>query len=261
MNKFRKQFCAVLCSIIIAFVSLIYAEEEKLLNPLPDTTKGDTISTLTLEQSQISIAKKSIKKAFFLSLLVPGTGELYVGEKFWAKRFFLSEGVIWGTALVFNIQGKIKRDDYHLYVRQKAGVHSTREDDKYYENIYKYESSEECNEDYRRKAREEYPDNLEAQKDYLSDKLYGPEDAWQWTNPADWDFYRGLRVSSREAFQRVSYCVWVALLNRLISSVNAARLAKGHNKKTLQKSESLLPLKIELKVSRGKPGLIITGKF
>ncbi|MCU0606373.1 MAG: hypothetical protein MUF78_02860 [Candidatus Edwardsbacteria bacterium] len=175
--------------------------------------------------------RKSIKRAFFMSLVVPGAGEYYVGAKRYTAGFLAAEGLIWSFALVSKFQGDMWRRDYRGYAAQRADANHSREDDDYYRDVYEYPNSDWYNEDQWRQARDLYPDDLAAQAAYVSDKLYGEADAWRWRTDGDWNRYRELRVRSRNALQRISYAAGSALLNHLLSAVNAARVARRYNKR------------------------------
>jgi len=174
--------------------------------------------------------RKSTKKAFFLSLLVPGSGEYYVEKKGYAKGFITAEAMIWSAALFNKYQGDMWRRDYISYAAQQAGSNSARTDDFYYQNVYEWPNSYWYNEDQWRQARELYPYDPAAQQIYVADKLYSSDDAWEWKDYDQWYYYRGLRVKSRNALHRISYSFGASILNHLLSAVNAARLAKRFNK-------------------------------
>ena len=178
--------------------------------------------------------KKSARKAFFLSLLVPGSGEYYVGQKGYTKGFVAAEAVIWSAALFNKYKGDIWRRDYIAYAAQQAGSNPGRDDDFYYQNVYEWPNSYWYNEDLVRQARELFPYDPAAQQAYVADKLYSAEDSWEWKDENQWYYYKGLRVKSRNALHRVSYSVGASLLNHMLSAVNAARLAKRFNKKPIK---------------------------
>lgn len=201
-------------------------------------TASDTNKTVTAHNDDKTIIprkiKKSARKAFFLSLLVPGSGEYYVGYKNYAKGFIGAETVIWTVAVYNKYQGDMRRRDYIAYAAQQAGSNPGRTDDFYYQNVYEWPNSYWYNEDQWRQARELYPYDPAAQQAYVSDKLYSSEDSWEWLNEGQWYYYRGLRVKSRNALHRISYSLGASVLNHMLSAVNAARLAKRFNKKKTQ---------------------------
>lgn len=184
------------------------------------------------------VAKKSLKKAFFLSLLIPGAGEYYAGAKSQAKVFLGTEALIWSFAGISKFRGEMWKRDYRNYAAQHAGANPDRTEDIYYQNVYEYSSSYWYNEDIWAEARMIYPDDPAAQETYVSGLLYGPADSWTWTSRDDWYSYRELRVKSQESLHRISYSFGAALVNRLLSSVNAARLAKRYNKNRFNKAEA-----------------------
>jgi len=182
--------------------------------------------------------KKSVRKAFFLSLLVPGSGEYYVGQKSYTKGFAAAEVVIWSAALYNKYQGDMRRRDYIAYAAHQSGSNPDRTDDMYYQSVYEWPNSTWYNEDQWRQARDLYPYDPAAQQAYVADKLYSSEDSWDWQNYDQWYYYRGLRVKSRNALHRISYSVGAAVLNHMLSAVNAARLAKHFNKQKIKLSQT-----------------------
>lgn len=182
-----------------------------------------------------SAGRKSIKKAFFMSLLIPGAGEYYVGQKGYARGFLTAEGLIWSFALISNFQGRIWRNDYIGYAAQEAGSNPGRRDEQYYKDIYEWPNSAWYNEYQWVLARDLYPDDPAAQAAYVADKLYTGADAWEWTTMEEWERFRGLRVKSESAFRRVTYAAGAAVLNHLLSAVNAARVAKRYNSRAAKK--------------------------
>lgn len=181
--------------------------------------------------------RKSIKKAFFMSLVLPGAGEYYAGAKTQAKVFLGAEAMIWSFAAFNKFQGEMWKRDYRNFAAQQAGANPEQTEDIYYQNIYEYPSSYWYNEDIWAEARMIYPDDPQAQEAYVAGLLYGSPDDWAWQTQADWYQYRGLRVRSQEALHRISYSYGAAILNHILSAVNAARLTKRYNKNRLKRAE------------------------
>jgi hypothetical protein len=189
---------------------------------IPDTT-ASAMAAVPGKTVVPKKLKKSARKAFFLSLLVPGSGEYYVGQKGYTKGFVAAEAVIWSAALYNKYQGDIRRRDYISYAAQQAGSNSSRTDDFYYQNVYEWPNSYWYNEDQWRQARDLYPYDPAAQQAYVADKLYSPEDAWEWQDYGQWEKYRSLRVKSRNSLHWISYSVGAAVLNHMLSAVNKQR--------------------------------------
>ena len=203
---------------------------------ITDTAKPDVVA----DSGKTIVPKKhrkSARKAFFLSLLIPGSGEYYVGQKGYTKGFVAAEAVIWSAALYNQYQGDMRRRDYIAYAAQQAGSNPGRTDDFYYQNIYEWDNSFWYNEDQWRQAIALYPYDPAAREAYVADKLYSEEDSWDWQNDDQMNYYRGLRVKSRNYLHRVSYSVGASVLNHMLSAVNAARLAKRYNKQGAKLSQ------------------------
>jgi len=66
--------------------------------------------------------QRSVAKAAALSLLVPGAGQFYVGDKMRAIPFFLVDVAGWATYLGFHSQGEKRERDYRTYADQHWDV-------------------------------------------------------------------------------------------------------------------------------------------
>jgi hypothetical protein len=205
--------------------------------------------------------RKSVKKAFFLSLAVPGAGEYYTGNARYTRGFLTAEGVVWSVWLLSNFQERMWRRDYIGYAAQEAGSNPTRDDDAYYTDLYEWPNSDWYNEYQWAEARDLYPNDPAAQASYVADKLYTGADSWEWQTTDDWDYFRSLRVKSLNSKQRKNYAMGAALLNRLLSAVNAARLAKSYNKAQARKRRSL-ELDLNLyPTPEGRLAVAMSGRF
>lgn len=216
-------------------------------SPRSDSLRINTVEIMPLlvplQEDSVSrtgrtrVPKKSLKKAFFMSLVLPGAGEYYAGAKTQAKAFLGAEALIWSFAAFNKFQGEMWKRDYRNFAAQQAGANPEQTEDIYYQNVYEYPSSYWYNEDLWAEARMIYPDDPQAQETYVIGLLYGSPDDWAWQTQSDWYQYRGLRVRSQEALHRISYSYGAAILNHLLSAVNAARLTKRYNKNRLKRAE------------------------
>jgi hypothetical protein len=220
--------------------SSVSSQDSSIIKPSDDVQKaitGKADSALGINSDKSVLPRKfrkSARKAFFLSLLVPGSGEYYVGNKGYTKGFVAAEAVIWSAALFNKYKGDVWRRDYIAYAAQQAGSNPGRTDDFYYQNVYEWQYSYWYNEDQWRQAIALYPYDPAAQQAYVADKLYSAEDSWEWKNEDQWNYYKGLRIKSRNSLHWVSYSVGASLLNHMLSAINAARLAKRFNKKPIK---------------------------
>jgi len=67
------------------------------------------------QPGQVNTGRKDIKKAFLLSLLVPGAGQLYVGSKTKAALFFGIEALTLTGHIVYHNKGEDKTDIFNAY--------------------------------------------------------------------------------------------------------------------------------------------------
>lgn len=266
-------YCATATAQLSPADSVGQRQALNIADPIPArTVEGKKIDTLKAKEIRpadtlVTSApegrrpeKKSVRKAFFLSLAVPGAGEYYVGHKKYTRGFLASEAAIWAFALFSNYQGGVWRDDYIAYAAAQAGANPRRRDDRYYENIYEWPNSDWYNEYQWVEARDLYPDDPAAQAAYVADKLYAAVDAWEWKSRDEWNRFRNLRVKSESAYRRVTFAVGAALLNHTLSAVNAARLAKSHNSKTPLRRRMAMEFNVH-PAPGGSMAVSVTGRF
>lgn len=160
---------------------------------------------------------KSLSRAMLYSLLLPGTGELYMGYSTQGKMHLAGEAAVWAGFAYFRYQGSMREDTYKELAEVNAGVQGERDDD-YYQAIAYYISSEVYNVDVLSEARFYY-DNREQQLEYWEDNGYFDEDAWEWNSAAAMDDYRNVRTESRKSYRRGTLMLGFAVLNRMISLV------------------------------------------
>lgn len=168
--------------------------------------------------------------ALLLSCVVPGWGEIYAGETERGRWFMAAEASIWLGYGAFRLQESMRIDDYEEYARIHAGV--TRTDSDYLADIgdfIRHEGDRSYNESIRADARSLYPDDLEAQAQYLAEHGYSDDEAWDWGTKARFLEYRRLREDAAMSDRRAFYMTGLAVLNRAMSAVDSAWMARRHN--------------------------------
>ena len=168
--------------------------------------------------------KKSVAKALFFSLLIPGAGEYYIGETAYTKFFLGMEILGWSSILFNRHYYNSLQKDYIAYASMHAGISTKNKDDQYWidvgkhNNIYSYNSTR-VNQ---RRIDELYEEN---QSNY-----------WQWDSKENRFTYDAKRLKSVSVKDREIFMTIGILVNHLVSAVNAVRLAKRHNKNLVQNS-------------------------
>jgi len=169
--------------------------------------------------------------ALLLSCVVPGWGEIYVGETTRGRWFMAAEAGIWAGYGAFKIQEGMREDDYREYAQIFAGT-TAGAGSGYLNDMGGYIRSEgdnSYNESIRREARSLFPDDLEAQAAYLAENGYHGDLSWDWGTTERFYEYRDLRRIASEAERNAFYVTGLAVLNRVLSAVDSAWMARRHN--------------------------------
>jgi len=178
------------------------------------------------------------KKALLYSLLLPGMGELSMGEKGRATGFFIAEGLIWSSFIYWTAAGNLRQDDYIEQAQLNAGVGTTKESDDYWKLVGQYETSSgsgagSYEEALRREARDQYPDDPAAQDAFVAENLPTGDRAWDWSTATLQDQYVSTRESSNQAFHNAKYSYAAAILNRVLSVIDVQLLRHKASKAAL----------------------------
>ncbi len=164
------------------------------------------------------------------SLLLPGLGQRATGHPHRARAFLAAEAAIVIAFAASEVQGYVGKQSYIEYAERFAGVaDASGKPDWYYRNLARYATSDEYVDEIERTARGMFGDDLQAREAYVARNRPVPEDTWVWRSSADRGEYRDRREASRNAYRRASLCLGAAVLNRLVSAVDAARLARHHD--------------------------------
>ena len=182
------------------------------------SVSGEAGQDKTINLSPELPEKKSVTKAFFLSLLLPGAGEAYVGKTAYTRVFLSIELVGWGMFVANRVNVSKRENDYKNYAAQHAGLSDQDKPDQYWIDIGKFDNTYLYNEQRRRDRDVEaiYPENLPF--------------SWQWDNRENRLYYDGYRIETRQIDERKTYIIGAILLNHVVSAINALRVARAHNR-------------------------------
>jgi hypothetical protein len=203
--------------------------------------KGDSRKKPRKAQSPQSNEGLGPERARILlrSLTVPGWGQATLGHRGSAKVFLLAEASVWGAFTAFKIQQAQRTDSYLLTARLDAGIDLRDRDDEFRRIVGAFASSEEYNLlVVTRDAANIYlsdPDNpdLAGYRAYIAAHSISGALAWNWSDEQSFRRYSSQRKFAQKAGLRANTALGLAIANRLVSALHAARQA-GHTAATQQ---------------------------
>ncbi len=157
--------------------------------------------------------------AGFYSLLVPGFGDILLGNKDRGKNFIVVEGLIWTNYIIFNALWNDVKSDYMKYAYLRASSNPDRKDEDYYYAIEWFRSSDDYNEYIKEYARYYYGDSIDERKEFIEKNSIKEKDEWIWVENKDFARYIELRKKSRSYFNIARNIASLAVVNRILSFV------------------------------------------
>jgi len=163
--------------------------------------------------------RKSVFRAGLYSALIPGAGQYYLGNRRTARYFFAAEALTWIGYISFRSYGNWRRDDYINYAAVYAGAQLEGKSDEFLSWVGFYNSIRDFN-------------NLgrayDPERPYLPNS---PENYWEWQSDEERQTFRDLRNSSKEAYRRSEFMIGLAIVDRVVSVVEAVRSASRINRR------------------------------
>jgi hypothetical protein len=160
---------------------------------------------------EMSPGRKSVFKAALYSALVPGGGQYYLGHRRTARYFFTAEALTWVGYLSFHMYGDWRKNDYIEYAATHANARLEGKSDEFITWVGFYNNIREFNGLGRA---------YDNERPYLQDT---PDNHWEWQSEQDRRTFRDLRNRSREAYRRSDFMIGVAVIDRVISIIDAVR--------------------------------------
>lgn len=168
---------------------------------------------------------RSAKKAFALSLLVPGLGHRYVQHGHWKGRataYALAETSLWLGLLNTDRRYDQQVESYETLAAGRAAAQVEGKNRTFFLNLATYRSSDEYLElNLRNRAWD--------QIDYVRDVAF----QWEWQSEADFQRFRELRNEAESLRQRRLTLTALLFANRLLSGISAIRAANRSDAPTL----------------------------
>lgn len=182
---------------------------------------GKNVQAIVKPEEELTpIAFKSVTLAVTLSVLVPGTGELYAGNFGTGKYAMMAEAAIWVTYAALTIHGNWIRQDARVFATQHAGASFSSKGDQFDVDIGNYFSQDEYNQSKLR--------TRDIGQLYIDPSYY-----WKWDSDADRIAFKNARIRSDEIYQNGKFVIAAAVVNRIFSAFSAGRAAAAYNRKLL----------------------------
>lgn len=160
------------------------------------------------------------------SLTVPGWGQYTTGHHTAAGIFALAEAGIWVSFASFRIQEQMRRDSYERTARLLAGIDLRGRDEEFRRVVGSYISSDEYNQlVVFRDAANLYYDDPAAYRAYIAEHSLSGNNTWSWDSEESLLRYRAQRRSVDRASLRANTALALAVINRILSALHAARVS------------------------------------
>jgi hypothetical protein len=160
------------------------------------------------------------------SLTVPGWGQASLGRRTSATVFALADVGVWGSFTAFRIQEQLRRRSYEVTARLFAGIDLAGRDEEFRRIVGSFPSSEDYNRlVVARDAANLYYDDPERYRAYIAEHELAGADAWAWDSEEHYLRYGDERKRTQRAALRANATLALAIANRLVSAIHAARYA------------------------------------
>ena len=165
------------------------------------------------------------------SLTMPGWGQATMGHRHAAAFFGTIELGVWTAFTAFHIQEAMRTEASLRYARLDAGIDLHGRDDEFRRIVGAFASSDEYNLFVvTRDAANLYLNDINAPdlvsyRAYIAAHSLSGGNAWAWANADARDRYAARRKDANRAALRANTALGIAIANRLVSALHAARSA------------------------------------
>ena len=165
-------------------------------------------------------------KAAFSSFVIPGSGDILLGDKKRGACFMAVETAIWLSYFDCNRQVNKLDNRSRSFAAFYASSNTGNHDKDYFDAMENYLTNIEYNETVKEYARRLYPDTTDLavmqnriaqRREYIEQNSYTGNDSWNWESLELEEEYRDIRKSMRKNEQKATHMIGLALANRTIS--------------------------------------------
>ncbi len=166
----------------------------------------------------------SRKGAMLRSAVLPGWGQMHLDHSTRGIVFMSFDALTWAGVGLSYLEGTFDRDDYTWLAISEAGISVSGRSNNFLDDISDFSSSTEYNDYIHRLARYYYPDDPDAQRGYFESHARYGEDGWNWSSDTARNQFADRLRESKEWFRRSMYIAAFALVNRVVSVIDASLL-------------------------------------
>ena len=168
------------------------------------------------------------KGAMLRSVVLPGWGQMHLGHSTRGIVFMSLDVLTWAGVGLSYLEGTFNRDDYRWLAVSEAGISVSGKSNDFLDDLSDFNSSFEFNDYIHRLARYYYPDDPDAQRDYYNAHAVPDSDSWNWSSDAARNQFADRLRDSRQWFRRSMYIAAFAVVNRVVSVIDASLLDERH---------------------------------
>ncbi len=185
---------------------------------------------LLLTIASLMIAKEINTKTYMLrSALIPGWGELAADNKT-GLIFLASEVILLSSCFYFLEEADLKEKSSFNYAVKYAHIDPNIDiTDEYYYHMSRYSSSGFNTGGYNAYiveiAKARYPDDPEAQTQYIEENSYSDDEYWGWDDEDKQNNYSILRKRITQYGDYAKALTGAVIANHIISALNAFRIS------------------------------------
>ena len=166
--------------------------------------------------------------SFLKSAILPGWGELSLGNKS-GYVLLTTELIFWSSRFYYLEEADLKEKASYIYALKYAHINPGNYSDEYFFHLSRYESSGYETGGYNayivELAKSKFPDDPEAQTEYINANIYSDEYFWQWDNNDTKHEYSILRKRITQYTDYAKAFMGAIIANHIISAINSARIS------------------------------------
>ncbi|MBN2828758.1 MAG: hypothetical protein JXR56_00390 [Candidatus Cloacimonetes bacterium] len=169
-------------------------------------------------------------KAILMSALIPGTGQMYIGQKTTGSVFLSVELGILFSMFRFSSEMDWAEKNYQQYAYANTGIEKGSDSD-LYQAMHNFVSSESYNESIIMNARNYYliyQNSPQEYQDYIDQYTYYGNESWDWGNESKWMKYRDIRKTKQKYQVYQNFAVSALIINHLVSTIQTVIATRPH---------------------------------